>query len=178
MTSLKKCKEYNNYKKLKRKKDFFNKYNSIIEQCCINEKDCHDYVNDLEELKYECEKIHPLLNKENTDTIYYIINEKLMKIKDRMTEIKINKVNGIPLNNELIPNIAISNIKSPTIKQNSNIKKINSIPFINPNPFKGGKTYFKKRTNSRKSDKYFVKSNIKSSVKRVNSRKKTRKIYL
>jgi len=32
MTSLKKCKEYNNYKKLKRKKDFFNKYNSIIEQ--------------------------------------------------------------------------------------------------------------------------------------------------
>jgi hypothetical protein len=180
MNSLKKCNEYNNYKKLKRKKDFFNKYNSVIGQCCINKNDCYDYAVDLQELKYECEKIHPLLDKESTDTIYYIINEKLMEIKDKLTELKIN---GIPIINELIPDVTIPDVmspinKSPTIKQTSNIKKINTVPFINPNPFKGGKIILKKITKSRKNvKKYFVKSGTKSTVKRINSRKKTRKSY-
>ena len=181
MSSIKKCFkniEYDNYKKTKRRKEFFEKYHTIIGQCCINEKDCYDYGVDLQELKYECEKIHPFLDKESTDTICYTINEKLMKIKDKMTELKLGIINGNPevvvpevivpeviVPEVIVPEVVVPEVVVPINKSPIN-KKINPIPF----KFKGGKRRKSKKHSRTKKRKYNCKKSITKSNPRINKK--------
>ena len=93
------------------------------------------------------------MDKESTDTICYTINEKLMKIKDKMTELKLGIINGIP-------EVVVPINKSPINK------KINPIPF----KFEGGKRRKSKKHSRTKKRKYNCKKSITKSNPRINKK--------